>query len=238
MVTPPKKARSRKEQLQLDRARWLGALGAAVADDQSPVTSATFFVVWTLVTRYLNEANEAYPAAETLGLDVGLNERAVREHLDRAVASGLLLKRRIGRMQPNVYSLNLAILGPSSDRAIHAGHSGDVTGSADPVTSPPTGPAVGVLDGHPVQVEGVDDSHSVHVTGRFAQSDRAIDDKVTGAKHPANHVVDNHEEEPRRATRDARPGARTRPSSSDSNPDSDPTSDAGDVSDDEDPPFT
>ena len=70
----PKKARSRKEQMQLDRARCLSRLGDAVANPATNLTPTSFFVVCRLASIYLNEANEAWPAAATLARVCGLDD--------------------------------------------------------------------------------------------------------------------------------------------------------------------
>lgn len=212
----PKKSRSQKEQMQLDRARCLSRLGDAVADPATNLTPTSFFVVSRLASIYLNEANEAWPAAATLAAKCGLDERTVREHLDRAVVAGFLVKRRVGRMHPNVYSLCLKEENPSSDRVICAGHSREVIGSTAPVTSEKGLNKVGVLRGRTDEKEGVLRSLSADVTGRLSQRERVESAQVIGSDRPTNHIEDNHKEEPRHKARDARTGARTRPCSSDS----------------------
>lgn len=216
MDTPPKKTRSSKQQMQLDRARWLDALQRAVVDGQIGLTPVTFFVVWTLVTRFHNDRDGAFPSHQTLANATALGVKTVQVHLDLAVEAGFLIKKRVGGMQPNVYFINLEVLQRSDDRIARPDQSTEVIGLSSPIRAPSILTAEGVLGEQPGQAEGVDDSHAAQVIGLTTPSDRACQSKVIGPVGPTNHVVDNHEEEPRRATRDARPGARTRPGSSDS----------------------
>ena len=217
MDAPPKKERSKKEQMQLARARCLRRLGDAVADPATNLSTATHYVVSRLVTLYLNEANEAWPSASTLARDCGMDERTVRKHLDRAVESGFLTKKRVGRMQPNVYSLCFEGDKPASDRALYAVQKPEVTGSPKPLTLDEMIRMLEARSGQVVPAMGVARGHPVQVTVHLRQRDRANGATVTGSGHPANHLEENHEEEPRELTRDARTGARTRPCSSDSN---------------------
>ena len=213
----PEKARSRKDKMHLDRARWLEALHKAVVDPRTALTPITFFIVWVLATRFHNDVDGAFPSHQTLAAATGLGVKAVRIHLDIAVAAGFLVKKRVGRMEPNVYFMDFGILQSSSDRSREPDHSASVIGPTDPVTRPAIGPKEGVLRGRPDENEGVVRGQSVQVIGPTAPSDRARQSKVIGPTGPTNHVEDNHEEEPRQqATRGARPGARAHPSSQDS----------------------
>lgn len=202
--------------MQLDRARWLEALHRAAVDPRTALTPITFFVVWILATRFHNDGDGAFPSHQTLAAATGLGVKAVRIHLDIAVAAGFLVKRRVGRMEPNVYFMDFGVLQSSSDRSSEPDHCPSVIGLPDPVTRPAIDRKEGILRGRPDENEGVVRGQSVQVIGPTAPSDRARQSKVIGSTGPTNHIVDNHEEEPRRATRDARPGARTRPSSQDS----------------------
>ena len=203
--------------MQLNRARWLDALQRAAADPRTSLTPTTFFVVWTLATRFHNDVDGAFPSHQTLARMTGLGVKAVRIHLDIAVAAGFLVKRRVGRMEPNVYFMDFDVLQSSSDGSCEPDHCPSVIGLPNPVTRPAIGPKEGVPRGRPDQSEGVVKGQSVQVIGPTATSDRAHQSKVDGPTGPTNHIEDNHEEEPRQqATRGARPGARTRPSSQDS----------------------
>lgn len=202
--------------MQLDRARWLEALHRAAVDPQTALTPITFFVVWILATRFHNDGHGAFPSHQTLAAATGLGVKAVRIHLDIAVAAGFLVKRRVGRMEPNVYFIDFSVLKSGSDRSREPHHCPSVIVPADPVTRPAIGTKKGVLRGRPDENVGVVRGQSVQVTGPTEPSDRARQSKVIRPTDPTIHIVDNHEEEPRRATRDARPGARTRPSSQDS----------------------
>lgn len=217
MEGAPKKARSRKEQMQLDRARWLLALHSAAADPRTALTDVTFFIVWRLVTQFHNDEEGAFPSHQTLAAATGFGLKAVRVHLDLAVAAGFLIKRRVGNMRPNVYFMDLAVLQRPSDQSLRPGQSAAMNGPPSPVTSPSIGPKEGVLRGRPDENAGVVSGQSVQVIGPTAPSDRSHQSKVIGPPGPTNHIEENHEEEPRQqATRGARPGARTRPSSQDS----------------------
>ncbi len=195
MGTPPK-ARTRKEQLQLDRRTTEGSLRRAVAQDQTrTLTTVTFFVVSTLLT-YMGEEGKAFPSMDTLAKAVGMNERTVRDHLGRATAAGFLLMHRDGRRKTNVYSLNPALLTRQSKRAETAGHSGEVTGSAVPVIGSTTECRQGVLDSVKPNTES---SHG-RVVGPVAPSERVNGTKVTGAADPTIHLEGIHAEEPRTKT--------------------------------------
>lgn len=110
MDVAPKKTRSRKEKMQLDRARWLDALYRAAAAPHTALTPVTFFVVWVLVTRFHNDEKGAFPSHQTLAAATGLGVKAVRVHLDLTVAAGFLIKRRVGNMQPNVYLMDFDVM--------------------------------------------------------------------------------------------------------------------------------
>lgn len=196
MGAPPK-ARSRKEQLQLDRRTTEESLRRAVARDQTgTLTTVTFFVVSTLLT-YMGEEGEAFPSMDTLARAVGMNERTVRDHLGCAVAAGFLLKRRDGKRKTNVYLLNPALLPRPGKRANTAGHSGEVTGSAAPVTRSMTAGWEGVVDSAKRDTESAHGYHLERVTGSSAPSERVSGGTVTGAADPTIHLEEIHEEEPR-----------------------------------------
>ncbi len=202
--------------MQLDRARWLEALFKAAAKRRAGLTLISFSVVWLLATRFHNDRDGAFPSHQTLAAAAGLGVKAVRIHLDRAVAAGFLIKKRVGCMAPNVYFIDFGVLQESSDCPREPNHCPSVIGPPEPVTRPAIGPKEGVLRGRPDENEGVVRGQSVPVTGPTAPSDRARQSKVIGPTGPTNHGVDNPEEEPRTTTRGARPGARTRPSLQDS----------------------
>lgn len=212
----PKKTRSRKEKMQLDRARWLDAFYRAAADPRTALTPTTFFVVWVLVTRFHNDEGGAFPSHQTMATATGLGVKAVRVHLDLAVAAGFLIKRRVGNMQPNVYFMDFDVLTRLGDQSPRPDKLAVMNGPPSPITSPSITTNEGVLRGLPYENKGVLSGQSVQVMGPTAPSDRAQQSKVIGPTGPTNHVEDNHEEEPRQQTRGARPGARTRPSSQDS----------------------
>lgn len=196
MGAPPA-ARSRKEQLQLDRRKTEESLRRAVAVDRTrTLTPVTFFVVSTLLT-YMGEEGEAFPSMKTLAQAVGMNERAVRDHLGRAVAAGFLLMRRDGRRKTNVYSLNPALLPRQGERAETAGHLGGVTGFAVPVTQSVPGSWEGDPNTAIPDTESAHSSYLEQVPGSSVPSERVSGNKITGAADPTIHLEEIHKEEPR-----------------------------------------
>ncbi|MNH49014.1 hypothetical protein D3C73_05730 [compost metagenome] len=186
MGNPQKKVRSKKEQLQLDRMATFHALRRAIARDPTRTLSpATFFVVWTLLS-YMGEEGEAFPSMRTLAADIGMHERTVRDHLERAVAAGFLRMQRDGRRKTNVYTLPHDVPIDPSVRVIGTGHSDHMTGSTAPVTRSTN--------------QGVVDSHPDGVNGPSRPGDRAIVTLVTGAVDPTIHVEEIHKEDPRKTT--------------------------------------
>lgn len=184
-----KKVRSKKEQLQLDRIATCHALRRAIAGDPTGTLSpVTFLVVWMLLT-YMGEEGEAFPSMRTLAADIGMHERTVRDHLERAVTAGFLRMRRDGRRKTNVYTLPYDVPIDLSERVIGTGRSGDVTGPSTPV-------ARSMKQGG----EGVVDSHPNRAAGSSAHSDRVIGANVTGAVDPTIHVEGIHKEDPRKTT--------------------------------------
>lgn len=177
------RVRTAKEQFQLARAQWFEALFQAVAKDRTgTLTSTTFFIVYRLVYRYMNHENGAYPAVATVARDTGYNERTVREHLDRAVAAGFLLKRRDGRRKANLFVLNLGVLANPHEGV--AGSQTIVARSAQAVDS----------------VGRTTLSSADRETGKLSHTERLIGVQAPGAGRPTNQLVSNHQGEPRQTT--------------------------------------
>lgn len=220
-----KKARSPKEQMQLDRMATLDALDQAIARDSSNVlASVTFRVVWRLLT-YMGEEGLAFPAMATLALALGLHERTVRDHLDRAVAAGFLRKKRDGRLKTNVYSLAMDHLVRQSERVVCADNS-EVIGSRAPVTLTQKATMEATDRSLRSSEETAQRCLPLKVNGSVAQSHRANSSKITGSCDPTIHLEKIHEENPRQqeGPRDARQGARTRPCVKQSGPSFEPAS--------------
>ena len=193
MDTPPKKARSRKEQMQLDRTSTLHALRQAIARDRTGTLSpTTFLVTWTLLT-YMGEAGEAFPSMTTLAAAIGMHERTVRDHLERVVTAGFLSVRRDGRRKSNVYTLaNDRPVAPSN-RASDTDQSLTLTGAATPLSHF----SLRASSFSQQDTESPQDTTAVKETGPTTQSQRVNGARVSGADDPTIHVEENHPRHPR-----------------------------------------
>jgi len=73
------------------RMRWLDR----VLSEDGPPLSTTKLVLATL-GKYMNSDGRAFPGTKSLARDASLTDRAVRDHLARAVDSGYLLRETVG----------------------------------------------------------------------------------------------------------------------------------------------
>ena len=200
MDLPPKRERSRKEQMQLARNATLNAVSRAIAQDRTgTLTATTFHVVWRLLT-YMGEAGEAFPAMATLAASLGMNERTVRDHLQRAVTSGVLKMRRDGRRKTNVYSLASDALVDSSVGVGGTGDCGTVTGLPAPETRYHAPLLKGAVNTAQSDTVSANRSLGDGGTGLSAQSHRVDGTKVTGAAGPTIHLEPNHLDDPQTKT--------------------------------------
>jgi|GEM_PF-5247993 len=76
---------------QSNRMRWLDR----VLSEDGPPLSTTKLVLATL-GKYMNSDGRAFPGTKSLARDASLTDRAVRDHLARAVDSGFLLRETVG----------------------------------------------------------------------------------------------------------------------------------------------